>query len=229
MWTRIHGARCVLACALSLALGCSGGGALDPARSANEVAPGQALTHVGPVLVTAEGNWQGDGEVTEQVTPVRITIHNGGSRAVDLRYSHVVLVGAQGQEFKPLQLTEIGGSIETTVGQLVSRSDQRGRAEPHFGMLYEGVEVRPPAELRHLEYYDHLYDNFVAEVPLPTPYMRKTILPEARVGAQAVLSGHVYFEHVPPESVDLVTLKLTLLDPDTGRSVGTASIPFTVD
>lgn len=79
-----------------------------------------------------------------------------------------------------------------------------------------------------LEYYDHLYDNWEVEIPLPTKHMQEVALPEALVRPRGELSGYVYFERVPPSN-EQVTLNFELVNADTGQSFGTASIPFVVD
>lgn len=90
------------------------------------------------------------------------------------------------------------------------------------------MEVEPFDAQINGEYSDELYSYWHVEVPLPTRYMREIALPEASVRPGGSVSGFVYFERVP-ESRQRVTLRLRLVEGKTGRSFGTARVPFVVD
>lgn len=218
------------ACVCALALACSRGPELEPAETANTTPRDAAYTTTQNVVVAAKGDtWPGDAEVREHVTPVMLEIENRGDQPLRVRYSNISLVSADGQKFSALPPFDVRGSVEKTVDRLVPRFGYEGVAvAPYLGYVYEGLEVEPPSSYMDLQYYDHLYDNWKVEIPLPTKHMQEIALPEALVRPQGQLSGYVYFERVPA-SKEQVTLTFDLVNADTGETFGTARIPFVVD
>lgn len=228
---RMSARRALLGAGALIALaGCSGATELEPARSANELGDDTAYVETNAVTIVADGDgWSGDDGVQEHVTPVAITIQNGGDRPVRLRYSNVSLVGADGTTYRALPPFDIEGSVDEQVDRLVPRfQHERFAVAPHLGNVYQGLEVEPPLAYADEEYHDHLYDTWRVEIPLPTKYMREVALPEGSVGPGGELSGFVYFERVP-ESAEHVELQIDLVNAASGESLGTASIPFEVD
>lgn len=213
---------------VGLGLGCSRGPRLEPAKSADESALGTAQTSAARVSVRANaGSWTGDAEVKEFVTPVHLAIANGGDAPLRVRYSNIRLVSGDGEPFRALPPFDVQGTVEKRV-QLVPRFSHRGAAlAPYLGFVYDEdeVELEPPSAYMDMQYYDHLYDHWRAEIPLPTQYMQEVALPEALVRPQGELSGYVYFERVHP-STERVTLQVDLIDANTNGPLGTATIPF---
>lgn len=218
------------ACCCFLVGACSRGPELEPAESANTTDRDVAFATTQNVLVAAKGDeWPGDPEVRKYVTPVRMEIENDSAQPLRVRYSNLSLVSADGQTFRALPPFDVRGSVEKTVDRLVPKFGYEGVAvAPYLGYVYEGVEVEPPSSQMDLQYYDHLYDTWKVEIPLPTEQMQEIALPEALVRPQGELSGFVYFEHVPDEK-ERVTLNFDLINADTGEPFGRASIPFVVD
>lgn len=218
------------ASACALALACSRGPELEPAETASTVPVDTAMATAENVVVAAKGDvWSGDSEVREHVTPVMLEIENRGDQPLRVRYSNISLESADGERFSALPPFDVRGSVEKTVDRLIPRFGYEGVAvAPYLGNVYEGLEVEPPSSYMDLQYYDHLYDNWKVEIPLPTKHMQEVALPEALIRPQGQLSGYVYFERVP-ESKEQVTLTFDLVNADTGATFGTARIPFVVD
>jgi hypothetical protein len=216
--------------ASSGALGCSTGVALEPAKSANETAPGTAYTIQDEVTVQANGeSWSGDSELKDFVTPVYLAIVNSGEEPVRIRYSNIRLVADNGDRFAALPPFDVHGTVRKKVDRLVPRFGYRGATlAPYLGNVYEDVEVEPPPAYMDYEYYDYLYDHWRAKIPLPTKYMQEVALPEARLQPQGEISGYDYFERVPASN-ERVRLEVDLIDANTSDTLGTASIPFVVD
>jgi hypothetical protein len=216
------------ASALAL-LGCSRGVELEPAKSANQTTMDNAYTTVAKVEVRAKGDgWTGDSDVTDFVTPVHVEIENGGQERLRVRYSNIRLTSADGQEFRALPPFDVHGTVQKKVDRPVPRFGCRGAAlAPYFGHVYEDVEVEPPPGYMDYAYYDHLYDNWIATIALPTKYMQEVALPEALIRPRGEISGFVYFERVPP-SKERVRLSVDLIDAD-NQLIATAQIPFVVD
>lgn len=232
MLTHISLIRCTLlgACTSLLASACSRGTELEPAKAANTAGRDVAYTSIGNVLVAAKGDtWSGEAEVRKHVTPVLLEVHNSSDQPLRVRYENISLVSASGETFSALPPFDVRGSVEKTVDRLVPKFGyERVAVAPYLGYVYEGLEVEPQSSYMDLEYYDHLYDTWEVEIPLPTKHMQEVALPEAQVNPRGELSGYVYFEQVP-ESAEQVTLNIELVNADSGQSLGTASIPFDVD
>jgi hypothetical protein len=185
---------------------------------------------LGGVKVTAEGDiWAGDAEVRKYVTPVQLEFENHGVHPLRLRYSAMSLVSPDGQVFRAIPPFEMRGLVERTVDRLVPRFEYRDiELAPYLGPLYEGLEVEPLDAQIEDDESDELYKYWHVKVPLPTRYMREIALPESLVRPGGSVSGFVYFERVP-ESQQRVTLRVRLVNGETGQSFGTASLPFVVD
>ncbi len=204
-------------------LGCSPGVELEPAKSAHQTALNVADTREAGVLVKARGDvWPGDSEVKEHVTPMQIEIKNHGDQPIQIRYSDISLQSPDGRTFRALAPSDIHGTVQLTVSVATKAAPGAVAAQsPEY--VYAGVQPKPPPYVMAFQYYDHLYDNWTAEVPLPTQDMRKMALPEARLEPDGEVSGFVYFERVPPTQA---TLKIDLVDAGTGALMATAEIPF---
>lgn len=209
------------------ALGCAPGAGLHPAESAFVVAPNVAQTLAAGVVVRACGNvWPGNSEVLDHVTPLHIWVDNRADQPIQIRYSRISLETRDGQTFLALPLWKIQGTVEVNVSVVPESrsSDSAGAARAKY--RYSGIDPEPPLSIRTQPYYDHLYDNWTAQVPLPTEDMKEMALPEALLKPPGEVSGFVYFEHVPEEKRDYVTLNVDLVEADADTLLGRAEIPF---
>jgi hypothetical protein len=218
-------ARLLALCAL--VAGCSRG--LAPPESIASNVPDTAYAVVAGVGVRAKTGWLGEPGVEEFVTPVHVEIDNGGPAPLRIRYSGISLESAGGQIFRALPPFDVRRVIRAKLERISPRFRHRDAAvAPYLGPIYEGVEVEPPAA--QLEYpfdYAELYDRW-HEGPLrPTRYMQEVALPEARVRPRGELSGFVYFERVPASEVG-ATLKLELVNADSGQNLGVAKISLMI-
>ncbi|HVZ31146.1 MAG TPA: hypothetical protein VG963_01895, partial [Polyangiaceae bacterium] len=180
------------------------------------------------MVVRARGDvWPGASEVLDHVTPLQVWIENRGHEPIQIRYSEMSLQNSDGQTFRALAPWDIHGTVEVDVSVVPkSGPDSESTATTYGGYTYTNVEVKPPLAIRSLPYYDHLYDHWTADVPLPTPDMNQRALPEALLEPRAEASGFVYFEPIPKGQRELVTLNVAVVNAGSDAVVAKAEIPF---
>lgn len=193
------------------------------------------VNEVAGVKVTASvDEWEGDREVFEHVTPVRLDIENNSDMQLRVSYEDIELQAADGTTYQALPLYRIDGSATKPVVVAdweYSPTYQEGffvapYAAPFYEgdyLVYEGPYVFEPA------YYETYY-RYWAELPLPTAYMIERSLPEGVMAEQGGVEGWVYFEKVPEdEDLEPVFLTLALVKAETGERIGRIRLPFEID
>jgi hypothetical protein len=230
------GAAGLSAALLFILAGCGTQAKLTPAPGAKEVTgqPYAAVSNVDSVDVLAEPNvWIGRPEVLQDVTPVRITIHNNSTRPVRVRYTDFSLVGPKGVRYAALPPIGVHGTVQEPVVANVHppveepEFDEDGfDVAPYLGPMYPTlVPWHGPF------YYDPLYyDNYYTywqSINLPTREMVREALPEGVVEADGHISGFLYFQKVNPRE-GRVVFRDDLVNAKTGNIFGTVTIPFRV-
>ena len=208
---------------------------LDPAPAAETVGAETAVERVNGVRMTAEtGAWDGLARVTTEVTPIRVTIENGSSAPIRLRYDEFALVNPQGRRYAALPPYGVEGSVEDPV--LVDAYDPvttPGFAYSGFSVaLYYGSvypTLTPYAGSFGYDplYYDRYYTAY-RDVELPTQEMVREALPEGVIDPGGRVSGFLYFERVPP-SAPRVRFRADLANAQSGETFGEITIPFVVE
>lgn len=155
---------------------------LKPAAVAEAGPENTAEVTVAGVRVVAAGDaWTGEADVRGYVTPVHVSIQNGGEQPVSVRYSNLALV---------------------------STYDKGDPAQGLPALAPDQAQSWDPA--------------------LRSQNLQQGALREALVRPGDALSGYVYFQRIPKD-MERVTLSVDLIDAGSGRSMGTALIPFVVD
>ncbi len=226
-----------LSAAFFLALaGCGSQAQLTPAPGAKEVVgePFAAVSNVDSVDVLAEPNvWIGRAAILDDVTPIRVTIQNHGTRPVRIRYTDFSLVGPRGVRYAALPPYGVSGTVQEPVVENLyppveePEFDEDGfDVAPYLGPMYPTL-----AHWAGPFYYDPLYyDNYYTywkSINLPTREMVREALPEGVVEPNGHISGYLYFQKVSPGEAQVV-FRQDLVNARTGNIFGTVTIPFSV-
>lgn len=125
--------------------------------------------------------------------------------------------------------TTLAGVTVTAEGDIwAGDAEVRKYVTPYLGALYEAWRSSPSMPRSMASTPTSSTPTGTSKYLFPPDTMREIALPEASVRPGGSVSGFVYFERVP-ESRQRVTLRLRLVDGKTGRSFGTARLPFVVD
>ncbi len=209
--------------------------AVEDETSARE-GPGDSIVNeVAGVRVRASvEQWEGERDIFDHVTPVRLEIHNASGVKLRVRYQDFELDAANGETYHALPLYRIGGTVTKPV--ILSDWDYTPTYPENFYvapytapfydgdyMIYEGAWDHEPG------YYDSYY-RYWAEVALPTPTMVAQSLPEGALADGGQLQGWLYFERVPArEELEPVFLTMALVNAETGERLGRIRLPFAID
>ena len=161
--------------------------------------------------------WSGDPATLDyEMTPILVTVENGSSIPLRLRYNQFSLGAASGQLFVARAPSDITGFVtETRPGASVGFGGGMSWGFPGSRFGWDPFPNDP--------FYD---PYFRRQIPLPTGDMVRKALPETVVEPGAQVSGFVYFEKV--RGADRVTLHATLVNARTDERFGVVSIPFIV-
>jgi hypothetical protein len=215
------------------AAGCTTDTRLEPAPLTRTVNGNLAVERIRGVRVTADaGTWPGIAAISEQVTPIKVTIDNGHPYAMRIRFRDFTLVGGSGRQYAALPPYRIEGSVEAEI------------ISAHYGVFptprsrYNGFHAAPPYDAIYPQwpsthrtfYYDTVYaDRYYdrwGTVDMPTPRMLAEALIEGDIEPGGSASGFVYFEPFVEESV--VAFQLNLVHAHDETVFGTARLDFRV-
>lgn len=208
------------AAALALLAACGGPGYV-PADPAAQEAAG--------VRVTARADaWTGEGRVPRYVTPVLITVANGGALPLRIQYRQFALLGPEGSRFAALPPFQVPGGLHVPLGVLTAGP----AALP--GFVADGFEIAgfyaalyPDLPVADSIGFEPLYYNYYAywyDTWLPNAGMLVRALPEGVLNPGGRVRGYLYFEKVNP-ALARVQLRLELAHPR-GRRRGVIVIPL---
>lgn len=207
-------------------------GQLHPAPGATPAPHGGATSSAAGVnIVTMTPDFPGIVDIESAVTPIKVKITNNGSQAVRVRYADFKLDAADGTSYAALPLYKIDSSVATAlpVGRYYPITApgfrwNRFRVAPYYAGLYPGMPWYRGAFYGQ-PYGWGYYDAAFADVQLPTPEMRRNVLPEGVLDPGGSLEGWLYFQHVPSskKSVDFDAT----IHSERGASIGKLSIPYT--
>lgn len=216
---------------------------LSPAPEARTVsgATSVAVEQVDGVRVTVQADaWDGDARVTNAVQPMRVTITNGSTQPLRVRYSDFALVAANGHRHGALPPYKVEGDLlqpmmidAYTPIITPAFGYRRFYIAPYFARVYPGIPVYARGyPLYDPGYYGYYHYAFVQSIR-PTVEMLGRAMPEGVIEPDGQLSGFLYFERADPKWTSL-TFRGTLVSvrdsaaPQGGAVFGEISIPFTV-
>jgi len=229
--------RCTLTVIVSVAAlvllpACRQQSQLDPiAESDVTVDDTEAIQQTTGVRVVVDGEaWQGDPEVTELVTPVKIEITNGSDRPLRIRFPDFALLGAYdrysvlpvfGFENVDGEVLMIEGYAPVTLPEFTYEDYY---VADYYAAAYPGITSWEHALVLDEPYYD-AYTVAWENLPLPTDEMRRWALPEGVLPAGSSLSGYLFFEGLHPDEKK-VNFLAQFEDATTGDYFGAVTIPM---
>jgi hypothetical protein len=223
----------ILLAVILATLGCQRQTELEPvAEEGMDVAVEDdvAETTLAGFEMTVDGDaWQGETEVGEAVTPLKVEITNASAVPLSLEYANFVLVGASGQyEALPVfPYSVVHGEPELEPG-FEAPADQELVAvgfhvAPYYAPIFPDLAVAP-ALLLDRDYYGR-YLTIWDESGLPTDEMQRLALPEGILLPEGSVSGFIYFERVP-DAEKKVNLLVQLENAETNELEGTLRVPM---
>lgn len=201
---------------------------LEPAAGATQV-PGDgvgAVTSEGQIRIEVRADtWSGSPRSLDAVLPLRVSIRNGSSRALLLRYRELSLEGSSGMTYAALPPYDIR---TRDVTQVASAYPADGfRVAPHLRPYYGGsMEVWTEPLPWDPLYYDRYYPE-LQRANLPTESMLEQAMPEGVVQPGGQITGYVYFQGYGAAEQTLL-FEMDLVDAGTGETFATVDIPFEV-
>ena len=227
-----HAARaCAAALAIALLTGCGTTTRLEPAPGTT-VTPGDddtALKTAAGVTITVEpGGWAGEpvnlGEIVESF---EVTVTNGSTRPLRLRYNEFQLTTSQGFTSAAIPPYQIRGTADPTAAAdpvLVPRYRyDRFLIAPGYWGYYPSMPRWTSAWTHDPVYYDRYYPTW--QVSLPTNDMLALSLPEGVLEPQGSVTGHLFFQKLPADATG-AQFRANLIDAGTGQPFGSVTVPF---
>ena len=223
--------------ALLNVVGCARPVTLRPAPGATDAEwmAQAAVSQVEDVKIIAQGDaWNGDPDIVQYTTPVRVVIENGSTQPVRLRYQEFALIAADGTRYGALPPYGIEGEVTERV--TVRHSGpvyeplfvHRGfRVASYTSPVYPRLTAYGGNFMYDPYYYDHYHDYWV-DYDLPTRNMLRSALPEGVIDPGGRIEGFLYFERVDDEHAQ-VRFRSDVVNAETGDMMGEVSIPFVVE
>lgn len=186
-----------------------------PGRGAGAVARG-----AGVQLSASARAWTGRPlNLETAVTPILVTIENGGPVPLRVRRDDFVLVPPEGAPLQARGPWEIGG--------VVIDPAPTGLAYPRTS-IGVGFGLGTPFFRGDPFFSDDYYYPMQVRVPLPTGDMVQMALPETPLEPGGRTSGFLYFDR-PKRRAKRYDFTARLVDARSGEPIGTVIIPFVVE
>ncbi|MGH7105212.1 MAG: hypothetical protein ACREFT_01745 [Acetobacteraceae bacterium] len=223
-----RGSLALIALAAASALGLAGCASrqLVPAPEA-QLMPGRSDTAVAQsegVRTTVQSQaWSGSPTtLPQQITPLKVTVVNEGTRPVRINYDDFTLTGSSGFTYGALPPYQITGSAREPVS--VPRFAHSGfYVAPFYGRYYPGVPVWASGWRYNRYYYSRVWTEW--PVQLPTRDMRDKAIPAGVLQPGGRVSGFLYFPKLPRETTS-VTFKQSVIDSGTQKALAEVEVPF---
>lgn len=227
---------------LLLGAGCALEPVLVPDATAQKLGDKVAFTETQGVRVSVNGDaWKGDPfNLPDVLTPLHVSIENGGPVPLRLAYRDFAIVGESGMRYSALSPLQIDsqlptGSIERPDGRYTTVAYQararvpprfHGRrfyVAPHYGYYYPGY----PLWGSPFPYSSWGMTAYSWPQTLPTEDMIAEALPEGVLEPGGHVDGFVYFQGVTRRE-QRVRFDFKMYDAQTGQQLGEAVVPFMV-
>jgi len=210
---------------------------LKPASSADQL-PGQSHAAVaradGVHAVVETSAWPADPSVATKLTPLHVRIENDSKAPILLLYRKFALVGPEGQYYSALPPVAAHIDLADSETDLppdppvssLSFHHQGFFVAPFYSYAYGKLPVwRHP--FHHDDAYHKTFHTTYKQLNIPAAELKAWALPEGVIASGGSLSGYLYFEHVDP-ALNRVELRGDIVHAETGQTLGTLVIPFTI-
>jgi hypothetical protein len=201
---------------------------LEPAADAQTAGDDRetAVASAGPVEIRARGKWKGEAGVLDDVTPVELTLVNGGDRPVRISYSSFKLEDPLGRRYAAVPPWKIHGEAVAYEHDPTAEFYRPTRLEQDIDS--PSIHTAPVPFAADTLYSDPETSYGRVETPLPTVSMVQNAMKEGVIAPGEMKKGYVYFKPIGT-NVNRVLLDVSVHDATTGQQVGLARIPFVVD
>jgi hypothetical protein len=202
---------------------------LEPAPEANAVSgigEGATTTAAGVRVEARAGAWQWEPrDLQGRLEPLLVHIENTSTTPILLRYNRISLAGSTGQRYAAMPPYDVNGTLTAAYTVRNPYYPFTGfTVAPYLRSYYPLMTPFDGPFAYDPLYYDP-YLTAYRRIQLPTADMVQRALPEGVLEPGGKVSGFVYFEHVD-EDIPRFDFKFEIVDADSNRPVGTASIPF---
>jgi hypothetical protein len=213
--------------------GCAGRMELRPALTATSAGIGGAVgTSSNVRLVASADSW--DGELVrhfDEIAPLQVTITNGGTVPLSIRYEHFRLMTGAGETSAALPPFDID-QTQTVPFERAARAGvypyplRNFAVAPYLVPYYPGLPIVDGRFLYDGAFYGRYYPRWV-RVQLPTAEMLRKALPEGILRPDGNMTGFLYFDR--PHEATTAALVFDMVNAVDDESVGAIRIPFVAE
>ncbi len=180
------------------------------------------------VKIEASTRWEGQGDISGYVTPVKVHIENDSNAFLRIAYEQFALIGADGHYFAALPWFPMQGAAcdpqpvsgSAPVSHPAAKLD--GLSVPTaLSAVYPSLPSFNGTYCYAPRYQAH-YHDYWESIPVPTGDMVQRLVPEGILAPGGQLTGYLYFEHVP--STKDVRLRAELENAFTAERLATRSV-----
>lgn len=220
-----------IAVVIALSAGCAGPSP-QPVPEARIIPEAEHADGVAGVrVIVREHAWPGRASVTRAVTPVQVTIKNGGGMPLRIQYREFALVDGPGTTYAALPPFPLVGVPRQPLSTWIERAAP-GFSATGFEIAHFYAPLYPRFPSADPVGYEPLYYNYYAyweerDDALPSAGMLARALLEGVLNPGGRISGFLYFEKVAADDGP-VLFRMDLVDPRDGRQLGVAEIPLSL-
>lgn len=203
-----------------------------------------AIGEFASVTVTVQADaWPGSSAVSRTVEPLQVTINNGGTRPIRVRYGDFALIAPDGRRYSALPPFRVQGQLLDPMladGYLPYPMPgfryRRFYVAPYYAPIYPGIPVYGGFSYYLYDpfYYEFYYRNLLSTIQ-PTMEMLDLALPEGVIEPGGSVTGFLYFQRVSRNETS-VAFRQDLVEVGdgsgptgaAGADIGQISIPFMV-
>lgn len=183
-------------------------------------------------IIVKAGEWDGDGEVLEKITPVRVALYNNTGKPLKIEYSKFSFQGKK--TYAAMPPYEIMGTVKAPSIVLpypfpvktVIEFNSEFRVAPHCARMYPQIPAYKEPFFIDINYYNRYYSRW-ARIKLPTVEMLSWLIPDGVIGDQGYVSGYLYFEKVSSLEKQ-VEFCMEITDAKSEKIIGHIRIPFNI-
>lgn len=195
-----------------------------------------AIASVNDVSVLVQdAEWPTGTDISEEVTPLRVSIRNNSDQPVRIAYSEFALVSPDGVISQALPLYAIEGTVSEPIavdeyGPITAPGFAYSNfaVAPYIADLYPGITPATSPFFYDPYYYGYFGDpTYWVSTTLPTPAMHMSALPEGVLSPGGSMDGWLYFKKI--ENAQRVVFRADIVDSSTGEQMGEIRVPFAVE
>lgn len=220
------------ALALVTHLACQPQAELEPMTESELVeSEAEVVQEVAGVRAVVDSDaWQGDPEVNELVTPIKLEISNGSDQPLRIRFPNFALLGAH-DRYSVLPVfgfENVEGTVMLIEGYapvaVPEFSHEEYYVTDYYSAAYPGFTTYEHALVLDEPYYSR-YTVAWDDLPLPTEEMQRWALPEGVLPPGSSLSGFLFFEGLHPGEAQ-VNFLAQFENAETGDYFGAVTVPM---